>query len=61
MVNGIRERHEILKVPPPEMVIVDNCCQVRRQLVASLPNSSVILDVHHFLMRLVQAQGIFAL
>ncbi|OBZ65128.1 hypothetical protein A0H81_14885 [Grifola frondosa] len=33
------------------MVVVDNCCHVRGAIVKVFPNTRVVLDVWHFLMR----------
>jgi len=35
----------------PEILVVDNCCQVRRQVCEVMPDILVVLDVYHFLMR----------
>jgi len=53
LLNGIRERCNALGVQGPEMVVVDNCCHVRRAIERTLPNASTVLDVWHFIMRYV--------
>jgi hypothetical protein len=50
VLEGIKHRCVELGVPVPEMVVVDNCCQVRSQLTKAMPDIRVVLDVHHFLM-----------
>jgi hypothetical protein len=51
VLEGIKHRCFELDIPVPEMVVVDNCCQVRSQLTKAMPDIRVVLDVHHFLMR----------
>ncbi|KAF8173443.1 hypothetical protein BJ912DRAFT_1079230 [Pholiota molesta] len=52
LLQGIRKRHEFMKLPKPSAVIVDNCCQVRNFVIDGLgPGTAVLLDVYHFIMR----------
>ncbi|KZP11522.1 hypothetical protein FIBSPDRAFT_756586, partial [Athelia psychrophila] len=51
VLKGIKTRLDILGVPLPEMVVVDNCCQVRARILRALPDVQVVLDVYHFMMR----------
>lgn len=44
---------KILGIAEPAMVIVDNCCQVRKAVLKALPEVHVALDVYHFMMRYV--------
>jgi hypothetical protein len=53
MLDGYMRRCKILKHPPPEMVIADNCCHVRKKIVKSIPETHVALDVFHFQKRCV--------
>ena len=53
LLGGIRECCNALGVRGPEMVVVDNCCHVRRAIERALPNASTVLDVWHFIMRYV--------
>lgn len=53
LLGGIRERCNALGVQGPEMVVVDNCCHVRRAIERALPNAKAVLDVWHFIMRYV--------
>jgi hypothetical protein len=40
-----------LGIPVPEIVVVDNCCQVCSHLTKAMPDIHIVLDVYHFLMR----------
>ncbi|KAF9525245.1 hypothetical protein CPB83DRAFT_870915 [Crepidotus variabilis] len=51
MLEGIKHRHEAINVPVPNIVIVDNCCQVRRAISQKMPGVEVVLDVLHFVRR----------
>jgi hypothetical protein len=51
ILEGYKRRCELLRVPYPEMAIVDNCCHVRNAITRVLPDTHVVLDVYHFLMR----------
>ncbi|CAA7261854.1 unnamed protein product [Cyclocybe aegerita] len=51
VLEGIKKRHDVLQVPQPNTVVVDNCCQVRWHVSGGLPGSDVVLDVHHFMSR----------
>ncbi|KAF9523224.1 hypothetical protein CPB83DRAFT_871718 [Crepidotus variabilis] len=51
MLEGIKCRHEKMEVPVPRIVIVDNCCQVRRAITTKMPGVEVVLDVLHFVRR----------
>ncbi|KAF8124424.1 hypothetical protein EV363DRAFT_1540574 [Boletus edulis] len=53
LLMGIRRRHEALGLPMPEMMVKDNCCQVRRAVESALPEADCILDVRHFIARYV--------
>lgn len=44
-------RCKILGIDLPEMLVVDNCCQVRKSVTGAVPEIKVALDVYHFLMR----------
>ena len=60
LLGGIRERCGALGVPDPEIVVVDNCCHVRRAIERALPNASTVLDVWHFIMRYVNTVSFFS-
>ncbi|KAF9540596.1 hypothetical protein CPC08DRAFT_650852, partial [Agrocybe pediades] len=45
------KRCETLGADLPVLVVVDNCCQVRRSIAEAIPNVLVVLDVYHFMMR----------
>jgi hypothetical protein len=51
MLSGIRRRFEELGIPFAEMMVVDNCCHVRNEILKWFPDIVVVLDVYHFLMR----------
>ena len=51
ILKGYTRRCEELKIPLPEMVVVDNCCHVRNAIKKALPKTLIVLDVYHFLMR----------
>jgi hypothetical protein len=51
ILEGYARRCEELKILPPEMVVVDNCCHVRNAVKKALPKTLIVLDVYHFLMR----------
>ncbi|KAF7969565.1 hypothetical protein HWV62_26925 [Athelia sp. TMB] len=51
VLKGIHLRLEILGLPAPEMIVVDNCCQVRARITRVLPDARVVLDMYHFMMR----------
>lgn len=53
VLQGIKLRFDELGVASPEMVVVDNCCQVRTHIVRAIPDSQVVLDVYHFMKRYV--------
>ncbi|KAF8423457.1 hypothetical protein L210DRAFT_3570273 [Boletus edulis BED1] len=53
LLMGIRRRHEALGLPMPEMMVTDNCCQVRRAVESALPEADCILDMWHFIARYV--------
>ncbi|KAJ7079416.1 hypothetical protein B0H15DRAFT_914092 [Mycena belliarum] len=48
---GIKRRCEALGLPLPEMIVVDNCCQVEKEIHKALPDIQVCLDIYHFMMR----------
>ena len=51
MLMGVKHCHVALGVPMPEMIIMDNCCQVCRVVESALPEMDCILDVRHFIAR----------
>lgn len=51
VLEGIKRRCAELGIPLPEMMVVDNCCQVRGHLTKVMPDMHIVLDVYHFLMR----------
>ena len=51
LLTGVRRRHEALGLPMPEMMVTDNCCQVRRAVQSALPETDCILDVWHSIAR----------
>jgi hypothetical protein len=53
---GLKERCEAIGVPYPEIVVADNCCHIRSEVVRHLPSADVVLDVYHLMMRLVCSQ-----
>jgi hypothetical protein len=53
VLEGLKKRCEMISVPYPEMVVADNCCHVRSEVVRCLPSTDVVLDVYHFMMRYV--------
>ncbi|KAJ6450330.1 hypothetical protein DFH09DRAFT_1400157 [Mycena vulgaris] len=48
---GLKKRCEELGIDLPEMIVVDNCCQVRSEILKALPEIAICLDVYHFMMR----------
>ena len=48
---GIRDRFDMLGIPPPLGVVVDNCCQVRNCVEQVFPLAGVFLDIFHCVMR----------
>ena len=53
MLSGLSHRLVCLGLPPPEILMADNCCQVRNSMQKVFPNIDVMQDVWHFLMRYV--------
>ncbi|KAJ7937612.1 hypothetical protein B0H13DRAFT_1588397 [Mycena leptocephala] len=51
LIEAFKVRVELLGVPLPEMVTVDNCCTVGNKLREVIPNIKVLLDVYHFITR----------
>ncbi|THH23181.1 hypothetical protein EUX98_g7992 [Antrodiella citrinella] len=51
VLNGLRKRHEELNIPFPTTACADNCCQIRRAVLAAFPAIRVVLDVWHFICR----------
>lgn len=49
--QGIRHRCQLLGIEPPILVTADNCCHIRNAVNKALPDTDVVLDVYHFLMR----------
>ncbi|KAJ7138759.1 hypothetical protein C8R43DRAFT_1131921 [Mycena crocata] len=50
LLEGLKARLELLGVPLPEMVTVDNCCTVGNKIRDVLPLIKVLLDVYHFII-----------
>ncbi|KAF8969039.1 hypothetical protein BDZ97DRAFT_1754967 [Flammula alnicola] len=51
LLQDISKCHDVMGVARPSAVIVDNCCQVRRYVIEGLGNdTSVLLDVYHFII-----------
>ncbi|KAJ7081765.1 hypothetical protein B0H15DRAFT_912554 [Mycena belliarum] len=48
---GIKKRCEELGIVLPEMIVVDNCCQVEKEIHKALPGIQICLDIYHFMMR----------
>jgi hypothetical protein len=52
LLQDLLKRHEVMKISQPPVVIVDNCCQVRRHICEGLGKDTiVVLDVFHFMMQ----------
>ncbi|KIJ12147.1 hypothetical protein PAXINDRAFT_15062 [Paxillus involutus ATCC 200175] len=51
LLEGLKRHHDALGVTPPEMIIADNCCQVRSAVKAVFPQTDACLDVWHFIAR----------
>ncbi len=51
MLLGVKNRHEDLSIPEPEMFVADNCCHVRGTIQSVFPGVHVCLDVFHLLQR----------
>ncbi|KAK7055962.1 hypothetical protein R3P38DRAFT_3170627 [Favolaschia claudopus] len=51
LLKGLKARFEMLGVPAPEMVTIDNCCTFGNKIREVFEAIKVLLDVHHFLMR----------
>lgn len=51
LLTGVRRRHEVLGLPMPQMMVTDNCCQVRRAVQSALPETTCVLDAWHFIAR----------
>ncbi|KAK7062280.1 hypothetical protein R3P38DRAFT_3167271 [Favolaschia claudopus] len=51
LLQGLKDRFEMLGVPAPEMVTIDNCCTFGNKIRTVFEAIKVLLDVHHFLMR----------
>lgn len=49
--KGYVRRCSLLQVALPEMVVVDNCCQMRNAIQKAIPSICVVLDVYHFQRR----------
>ena len=50
VLEGIKQQCVELAIPFPEMMVVDNCCQVCSHLTKVMPDMRIVLDVYHFLM-----------
>ncbi|KAJ7161440.1 hypothetical protein C8R43DRAFT_947636 [Mycena crocata] len=55
VLEGLKRRCEELGVNLPEMIVVDNCCQVEKEIRRALPEIAICLDVYHFMMRYLAA------
>jgi hypothetical protein len=53
VLDGFKRRCDELRVPVPDMVVVDNCCTVKNYIIKALPEANVCLDVFHFINRSV--------
>lgn len=53
LLDSLKRRHDALRVPPPEMMIADNCCQVQKAVSTVFPGTQIGLDVWHFVVRYV--------
>ena len=51
LLTVIRRHHEVLGLPMPEMMVTNNCCQVRHAVQSALPETDCILNVWHFIAR----------
>jgi hypothetical protein len=45
------ERCKALGIDLPEILVADNCCQIRRPVTQAIPSIRIVLDVYHFMMR----------
>ncbi|KAJ7467666.1 hypothetical protein FB451DRAFT_1178035 [Mycena latifolia] len=52
---GIKKRCEELGIDLPEMIVVDNCCQVEKEIHKALPDIQICLNIYHFMMRYLAA------
>ncbi|KAG0692816.1 hypothetical protein DFH29DRAFT_1043843 [Suillus ampliporus] len=55
VLQGLKNRHDILDVPQPKMMVADNCCQVRGAVTSAMPMTESKLDVWHFSARYIAA------
>ncbi|KAG0692104.1 hypothetical protein DFH29DRAFT_883083, partial [Suillus ampliporus] len=55
VLQGLKNRHDILDVPQPKMMVADNCCQVRGMVTSAMPMTESKLDVWHFSARYIAA------
>ncbi|PIL33642.1 hypothetical protein GSI_04265 [Ganoderma sinense ZZ0214-1] len=51
MLGGLSTRFAHLELSPPEVMTSDNCCQIRNTVKKVFPDTQVVQDVWHFLMR----------
>ena len=51
ILDGIKKRLDLLGIPHPVGVVVDNCCQVRAAIEKVFPLIKVFLDTFHCMMR----------
>ncbi|KAJ7037697.1 hypothetical protein C8F04DRAFT_1328715 [Mycena alexandri] len=51
LLAGVKLRLDLMGVPEPSMVTVDNCCHVRNFILGVFASIKVLLDVYHFIMR----------
>jgi hypothetical protein len=51
LLTGIRHCHEALGLPMPEMMLMDNCCQVCHAVQSALSETNCILNVWHLIAR----------
>ncbi|PIL26811.1 hypothetical protein GSI_11072 [Ganoderma sinense ZZ0214-1] len=51
MLLGMKKRFELLNVDNPWAVVVDNCCHFRNMILKVFPETAVLQDVWHLIMR----------
>ncbi|TFY81311.1 hypothetical protein EWM64_g2701, partial [Hericium alpestre] len=55
MLKGYVRRCKIQGVPLPEIAVVDSCCHFCSTIVEAMPNTQVVLDTYHLMMRYLAA------
>ncbi|TFY77528.1 hypothetical protein EWM64_g6486 [Hericium alpestre] len=55
MLHGYVRRCKIQDIPLPEITVVDSCCHFRSAILEAMPNTQVVLDTYHFMMRYLAA------